>query len=157
MVMEYNILKIFPQDVSNGEGIRVSVWCSGCSHNCKGCHNPETAKKHQGTPLSEELIERILKMCEPFYIKGLTISGGDPLDIKLKNYEGTMILCKRFKEKFPEKDVWVWTGENYEDLKSEWLNDIDVVIDGEFKQELKDISLQWRGSSNQRVIRIIKG
>lgn len=147
-----NIIKVFKTDIANGPGIRVTVWFAGCSHGCAQCHNKETWKANQGVQLTDALIDKILDACKFHYIEGLTLSGGDPMDIKLKNYEGAIELIKRFKKKFPNKTVWVWTGEMYEDLKKEWLEGVDVIVDGKFEYAKKDISLVYRGSRNQRII-----
>ena len=152
MIEDCHVIKVQVDDIGNGTGIRVTVWCAGCSHQCKGCHNPTTWKWKQGTPLTEALIQKILKACNREEISGLTLTGGDPLFIK--NREGVLALCKAFRAKFwKSKTIWMWTGFTHNDIKDiEILQYIDVLIDGKFVQELKDISLPYSGSSNQRVI-----
>lgn len=150
-----HILKVRTRDVGNGPGIRVSVWVSGCSHRCKGCHNRDTWKWKQGKVLTQELIEKILKACEPEHIQGLTLTGGDPLF--LKNREGIRELCKAFYKKFNgTKDIWLWTGYKIEDLDDcPWLFlYVDTVVDGKYVEALKDVSLPYAGSKNQRVLNI---
>lgn len=149
-----NVLKVRTRDIGNGPGIRVSVWVAGCSHHCDGCHNPETWKWKQGTPLTEELIQKILKACEAEYIAGLTLTGGDPMF--LKNREGMTSLCKAFREKFKDtKSIWMWTGYLYEEIKDlDIFNYLNVIIDGKYEKSLKDVSLPYSGSKNQRVIKI---
>ena len=149
-----HILKVRTRDVGNGPGIRVSVWVSGCSHRCKGCHNQNTWKWKQGKVLTQELIEKILKSCEPEHIRGLTLTGGDPLFPK--NREGITELCKQFKEMFGNtKSIWLWTGYNYEDIKElNIIKYLDTIVDGKYKEEYKDVSLPYSGSSNQRIINL---
>ena len=115
-MLNCHILKVKTRDIGNGPGIRVSVWVAGCSHQCKGCHNPETWKWNQGTPLTQNAIDLILQNCSPKHIRGLTLTGGDPLFPK--NREGVTELCKQFRNKFGNnKSIWLWTGYNYEDIK----------------------------------------
>lgn len=153
-----NVIKINLQDVANGPGIRVSVWVSGCTHNCPGCHNPDTWKWKQGHQLTEKLIFDIIKQCDKPRVSGLTLSGGDPLFVK--NIDGLTDLCRHFKVYFGnQKDIWLWTGSSWEDIKDLELfskNLVDVVVDGEYKQDLKDVSLVYSGSTNQRVIDVKK-
>ena len=152
--MRYN--KIRKMDISNGPGVRVSIFMQGCTFNCKGCFNPETHDFNGGEEFNDEVIERVLKLCENKNIKGLSILGGEPMHPK--NIEGTTKLVKKFKEKMPEKTIWVWTGFTFDkDLKDkEAVKYIDVIVDGQFKEELKNPTLMWRGSSNQRVIDVQK-
>lgn len=151
MVEDCHVIKISLHDIANGKGIRTTVWTAGCSHQCKGCHNPETWKWTQGHPLTQELIEKILKACKEPYIAGLTLTGGDPLFTK--NRAGITELCRTFKSVYPDKTIWLWTGYLYEEVKSlEVMQYIDVLIDGKYVEELKDISLPYCGSGNQRVI-----
>lgn len=149
-----HILKVRTRDVGNGPGIRVSVWVSGCSHRCKGCHNQNTWKWKQGKVLTQELIEKILKSCGPEHIRGLTLTGGDPLFPK--NREGITELCKQFKEMFGNtKSIWLWTGYNYEDIKDlNIIKYLDTIVDGKYMEEYKDVSLPYSGSSNQRIINL---
>ena len=144
------VLKVYANDIGNGPGVRVSVWCSGCKHKCPGCHNPETWDPDQG----KDLIccwDKILDACDKPEIAGLTITGGDPF-LPFINEIGTYELSKRFKNRFPDKTVWVWTGYLYEKLPKMLLKYIDVLVDGKYIQKLKDVTLPYSGSSNQRVI-----
>ncbi|MBR5227137.1 MAG: anaerobic ribonucleoside-triphosphate reductase activating protein [Clostridia bacterium] len=147
--MRYN--KIRKMDVSNGPGIRVSIFMQGCTFNCKNCFNPETHDFNGGKEFTDETIERVLQLCDNNYIEGLSILGGEPMHPN--NIEGTTKLAKAFKERFPNKTVWSWTGFLYENLKDkDVVNYLDVLVDGIFKEELHNPKLEWRGSSNQRVI-----
>ena len=152
--MNYN--KIRKMDISNGPGVRVSIFMQGCSFNCKNCFNKETHDFNGGKEFSKETIDEILKLCDNNQIKGLSILGGEPM--QPKNIEGTTELAKRFKEKYPEKNIWTWTGFNFEkDLKEkEVMKYIDVLVDGQYIEELHDFRKKWRGSSKQRVIDVQK-
>lgn len=148
--MRYN--KIRKMDISNGEGIRVSIFMQGCSFNCEGCFNKETHDFNSGIEFTNDTINRILELSSKDYIVGLSILGGEPLHPK--NIEGTTLLAKKFKAKYPDKTIWVWSGFLFDkDLKDkEILKYIDVLIDGQFKIDLYSPKLKWKGSSNQRVI-----
>ena len=147
--MRYN--KIRKMDISNGPGVRVSIFIQGCHFHCKECFNPETWDFEGGKEYTDKTIERVLELCSNDYIVGLSILGGDPMHPK--NIEGTTKLAKAFKEKFPNKNLWVWTGFLFENIKdNEVFNYVDTLIDGQFKVELFDPRLKWKGSSNQRVI-----
>lgn len=147
--MHYN--KIRKMDVSNGPGLRVSIFMQGCTFNCKNCFNPETHDFNGGKEFTDETIARILELCNHDYIKGLSILGGEPLHPK--NIQGSTKLARAFKEKYPQKNLWVWTGFNFEYLQNqEIFKYIDVLVDGQYKDELHDFRLKWCGSSNQRVI-----
>ncbi len=151
--MRFN--KIRRTDISNGPGIRVSIFMQGCTFNCKGCFNPETHDFNGGHEFNDDTINKIITLASPNHIKGLSILGGEPMHPK--NIEGTLKLVKEFKNKYPKKDVWVWTGFNYEDLSLKHdLSDIDILVDGQYKMELYNPTLKYRGSSNQRVIDIKK-
>ena len=151
--MRYN--KIRKMDISNGPGVRVSIFMQGCHFHCKDCFNAETWDFKGGKEYTDDTINRVLELCENEYIVGLSILGGEPMHPK--NIEGTTELAKKFKEKFPNKNLWVWTGFLFEDIKNnEVFNYIDVLIDGQFKTELFDPTLRWKGSSNQRVIDVKK-
>ena len=142
-------------DVSNGPGIRVSIFLQGCEFHCKNCFNPETWSFKSGKEFTNETIDTVLDLCGQKEIKGLSILGGEPMHPK--NIEGTIELAKKFKEKFPKKTVWVWSGFLYEDVLKrdpEVFNYIDVMVDGQYVDELHDPTLRWKGSSNQRVIDI---
>ena len=148
--MQYN--KIRKMDVSNGPGIRVSIFMQGCTFKCKGCFNPETHDFSGGKEFTDETITRVLELCSKEYIVGLSILGGEPLHPK--NIEGTTKLAKSFKEKYSGKTIWVWSGFLFDrDLKDkEILKYIDVLVDGQYNCELYSPILRWKGSSNQRVI-----
>lgn len=148
--MRYN--KIRKMDISNGPGVRVSIFMQGCTFHCKNCFNPETHDFKGGREFTEETIEKVLELCNKEYIVGLSILGGEPLHPK--NIEGTTKLAKAFKERFPDKTLWVWSGFLFDrDLKDkEVLQYIDVLVDGQYKEDLHNPTLEWRGSSNQRVI-----
>ncbi len=152
--MRYN--KIRKMDISNGPGVRVSIFMQGCTFKCKNCFNPETHDFNGGEEFTNEVIDKVLDLCNKDYIVGLSILGGEPLHPK--NIEGTTMLAKKFKEKFKDKTIWVWSGFLYDrDLKDkEILNYIDVLVDGQFKEELHNPKLKWCGSSNQRVIDVKK-
>lgn len=152
--MHYN--KIRKMDVSNGPGIRVSIFMQGCTFNCIGCFNTETHDFKGGKEFTDETISRVLELCSKEYIEGLSILGGEPLHPK--NIEGTTKLAKTFKEEYPNKTIWVWSGFLFDrDLKDkEILNYIDVLVDGQYKCELYSPILKWKGSANQRVIDVQK-
>lgn len=155
-LQDCHVLKLRTNDIANGPGIRVSLWVAGCIHHCKGCHNPDTWKWKQGVPLSKDLILKIFKECSKPHIRGLTLTGGDPLFTK--NYQGIYLLCKEFKNYFGSyKDIWLWTGSSWEDIKGLEIfkeNLVDVVVDGKFLIDQKDPTLPYSGSKNQRVILI---
>ena len=151
--MRYN--KIRKMDISNGEGVRVSIFMQGCTFNCKNCFNPETHSFDGGKEFTEDTINRVLELSGNENVEGLSILGGEPLHPK--NIEGTTLLSKRFKEKYPNKNIWVWTGFLFENLKdSEVMKYLDVLVDGQYVDELHNPMLKWRGSSNQRVIDVQK-
>lgn len=148
--------KIRKMDIADGPGVRVSIFMQGCSFNCKNCFNPETHDFAGGKEFTADTINRVLELCENEAINGLSILGGEPMHPK--NIDGTTALAKKFKEKFPNKTIWSWTGFLFDkDLKDkEILNYIDVLIDGQYVDELHNPTLKWRGSSNQRVIDVQK-
>ena len=144
----HNITK---DDMLNGDGLRVVLWVAGCSHGCPGCHNPVTWDAGGGLPFDEAAQKEIEEQLEKEYISGITYSGGDPLH-KANKREVTA-LAKRFREKFPHKSHWLYTGYCWEEmLDEEILSYVDVVVDGRFEEALKDTQLHWKGSANQRVI-----
>ena len=151
--MRYN--KIRKMDISNGPGVRVSIFMQGCSFHCKNCFNPETHDFNKGEEFTYSTINKILELSNKDYIKGLSILGGEPLHEF--NILGTIRLAKAFKEKFPNKTIWVWTGFLFENvINKDIFKYIDVLVDGQFEQELHDPLLLYRGSSNQRVIDVQK-
>ena len=147
-------------DVANGDGFRVVLWVSGCDHKCKGCHNHETWNPHYGKLFDVFSILEILNALSKDYIQGLTISGGDPL--KKENVPYVYWLVKQVKEKYPNKNIWCWTGYTLEELNDrkdvqELLKYIDILVDGPFVESKRDITLAWRGSSNQRIFKNVDG
>ena len=148
--MRYN--KIRKMDISNGPGIRVSIFMQGCTFNCKNCFNPETHDFNGGKEFTDDTIEQVLKLCDNDNIKGLSILGGEPMHPK--NIEGTTALAKAFKNKFPNKSLWAWTGFEFDKSLQgkEVLNYLDVLVDGQYVDEKRNPKLDWRGSGNQRVI-----
>ena len=165
-----NYHKIEKTSIANGTGIRVVLWCSGCSLHCKGCQNPETWSLCSGKPFDETAKAELFEALDKPYIQGITFSGGHPLEDA--NVETIYLLIKEIKEKFPTKDIWLYTGYTLEQIfpsvitdmldvnilyRQEIVNMCDVVVDGKYIEELKDITLKWRGSSNQRVWDIKKG
>ena len=152
--MRYN--KIRKMDISNGPGIRVSIFMQGCAFNCKNCFNPETHDFNGGEEFTDKTIERIISLCANENVVGLSILGGEPMHPK--NIDGTMRLAKAFKEKYPDKTVWAWTGYLFDEYLSgkEVCRYLDVVVDGQYVEELHNPSLKWKGSSNQRVIDVQK-
>ena len=149
--MRYNLIR--KMDISNGPGVRVSIFMQGCSFHCKNCFNPETWDFEGGQEFTEDTVNKVLELSDKKEVKGLSILGGEPMHPT--NIEGTTKLAKAFKEKYPEKNIWAWSGFKYEDIKdNDVFNYIDVLVDGQYKDELHDPTLKWRGSSNQRVIDI---
>ena len=135
----------------NGDGLRSVLWVAGCSHGCKNCHNPITWDICGGIPFDEAAKEELLVSLEPDYISGITFSGGDPLHTQNRDEIGALI--KEVREKYPNKTIWVYTGYTWNEVKDlPYLKLVDVLVDGPFVEELKDVNLPWRGSSNQRVI-----
>ena len=152
--MRYN--KIRKMDIADGEGIRVSVFFQGCAFHCKECFNPETWDFDGGEEFTDEEIDQIIELAKPNHIAGLSLLGGEPMHPK--NIEGSTRLAKKFKEVYPHKTIWAWTGFLFDEyLKDkEIVNYLDVVVDGQFKIELRNPGLKWRGSENQRVIDVKK-
>lgn len=144
----HNITK---DDMLNGEGLRVVLWVSGCSHGCKGCQNPITWNPDDGLVFDEAAKEEIFEELSKSYISGLTLSGGDPLFCGNRAAIGE--LLKEVKTKFPDKTIWLYTGYEWDEISDLlFLPYVDVLIDGKFIESLKDNKLHWRGSSNQRII-----
>ena len=150
--MKYN--KIRKMDIADGPGVRVSIFMQGCSFNCKNCFNQETHDFNGGKDFTQDTVNRVLELCDKDYIEGLSILGGEPMHPR--NIQGTTELAKAFKEKFPNKSLWVWSGFTFDrDLKDkEALKYVDVLVDGQYIDELRNPKLEWRGSSNQRVINV---
>lgn len=151
--MNYHNIK--HDDMNNGDGIRVTLFVAGCNHHCKGCQNPETWSVSGGILFDSDALNEICAELDKDYISGITLSGGDPLHPANR---GTITeICKKVKCLYPHKTIWLYTGYQYENICDlEVMNYIDVLVDGEYIEELRDISLEWIGSSNQRVIRLCK-
>jgi anaerobic ribonucleoside-triphosphate reductase activating protein len=160
--MNYSAIKNC--DIANGFGVRVSLFVSGCTHHCKNCFNKETWSFTSGEPFTKEVEDKIIKDLAPSYIDGLSLLGGEPME--KVNQKGLLPFLKRVKEAYPDKNIWCYTGYLYEDLlpggkvhtddTDELLSLIDILVDGEFVEELYSIMLKFRGSSNQRVIDLNK-
>ena len=151
--MRYN--KIRKMDISNGPGIRVSIFMQGCSFHCKDCFNSETWDFKAGKEFNDEIINKVLDLASLPHIVGLSILGGEPMHPN--NREGTIKLAKAFKKRYPNKDIWVWSGYLFDELKDvEGLSYIDTLVDGRFVLEQANPTLKFRGSSNQRVIDVKK-
>ena len=152
-------------DIADGPGVRVSLFVSGCRHHCKGCFNPETWDFQYGKPYTEETEAEILRLLEPEYIQGFTLLGGEPFEPE--NQRELVKLLRRVRKMYPKKDIWCYSGYLYDEdlaeggkahtkVTDEMLSLIDVLVDGEFVEELKDVTLVFRGSSNQRIIELKK-
>ena len=148
-------------DVANGEGVRVSLFVSGCNHHCKGCFNQCDWDFNYGDKFTEKEEQKIIEYMDHDYIEGLSLLGGEPLEPK--NQEGLLPLVKDIKKKFPDKNIWCYTGFDFEkdvmgkmaqksETTRELLKYIDVIVDGKFEEDKKDLKLQFRGSSNQRIL-----
>lgn len=156
-----NYAEIKNLDIANGPGLRVSLFVSGCTHHCKGCFNPESWDFNYGQPFTEATEEELLSLLENEHIRGLSLLGGEPFEPA--NQAVLAPFLQRVKAKFPYKDVWCYSGYNFEQdmltgnlgpwkITEQMLNCIDVLVDGEFVIELKNPNLRFRGSANQRVI-----
>lgn len=148
-------------DIANGPGVRVSLFVSGCTHRCEGCFNEMTWDFDYGSPFDENVEKEIIADLEPDYIAGLTLLGGEPLEYT--NWQALLPFIRKVKKRYPQKNIWCYTGYRFEedvlkkfcrqwDDMKEFLSYIDVLVDGEFILDQKDISLQFRGSANQRII-----
>ena len=147
----HNITKC---DMLNGEGVRVVLWVSGCVHACPNCHNQQTWNPNSGIPFDDEALKEIYAELENPYVDGITFSGGDPLHPL--NYNTVLWLCNQIKLKFPNKNIWVYTGYHLNTIKliySDILEYADVIVDGKFIEALKSPDKHWVGSSNQRINR----
>lgn len=162
-----NYAKIRKCDVANGPGVRVSLFVSGCNHHCKNCFNREAWDFSYGDKFTEKQEEQIIEDLKPEYITGLSLLGGEPFE--QTNQEGLAPLVKKVKQKYPDKKIWCYTGftfdkqilgkminEEHRDTTKQMLENIDYIVDGKFVEELKDPKLQFRGSSNQRIIDVKK-
>ena len=151
------VAKIQRMDVINGDGFRTSMFVSGCSRNCTGCFNKQAQDPKFGYDFTDEVKEKLFKEIENPHCTGLSLLGGDPLSVLSDNRKTIIALCKEFKKKFTNKNIFLWTGYTIDEiLKSDEMKEIvkyvDVIIDGPFVESLKDIDLKWRGSSNQNII-----
>ncbi len=160
--MNYGEIKT--TDIANGVGIRTSLFVSGCTHHCKGCFNEDTWDFCYGKPFTKEVEDEIIETLRPVYVTGLTILGGEPMEVV--NQKALRPFIERVKKEFPNKTIWIYSGYLWEELNDEKnkrchsedteaiLSMIDVLVDGEFVLDLKNISLKFRGSSNQRIINV---
>ena len=161
-----NYMDIKKCDIANGIGIRTSLFVSGCTHHCEGCFNPETWDFNAGKPFTEKEADKIIELCKGDHIAGLTLLGGEPLEFV--NQQGLLPLVKRFKETYPDKTIWCYTGYDFEkdvlnkmfyqwdDFTPELISYIDIIVDGEFMEDKKVLDLRFRGSTNQRIIDVQK-
>lgn len=160
-----NYADIKKADVANGLGVRVSLFVSGCTHHCKNCFNQEAWDFNYGKKFTEREIDKIINELDHSYVAGLTLLGGEPLEHI--NQQGLLPLLRKVKEKFPEKNIWCYSGYTFENdimekMYKNWeetpelLSYIDVLVDGKFEEDKKDIKLRFRGSSNQRIIDVQK-
>lgn len=161
--MKYANIKNY--DIANGKGIRVSLFVSGCTHHCKGCFNEVAWDFNFGEDFTQEVENQIIEMMKPSYIKGLTLLGGEPFEVS--NQMALLPFIKRVKEIYPNKDIWAYTGYLFDqellnpsrarcEVTDELLSYIDILVDGRFVLELKDVALKFRGSENQRIIDVKK-
>lgn len=147
--MNYGTIK-YP-DVANGPGVRVSLFVSGCRNHCKGCFQPETWSFDYGKEFTDKTIDYILNLLDNEYVRGLSILGGDPFEPE--NEASVYSICSAVNDRLPEKDIWIWTGYYWENLKDRIvMKYIDVLVDGPFVEAEKNLCLPYRGSGNQRVI-----
>lgn len=148
---------ITTDDMLNGDGLRTVLWVAGCTHHCKGCHNPITWDINGGIPFDEAAENELFEKLAPEYISGVTFSGGDPLHPE--NRGEITRLCRKFREMFPDKDIWLYTGYTFEEVGRDFpeiIPLVDVIVDGEFVESEFDSKLHWKGSANQRVIDVKK-
>ena len=161
--MYYSVIK--DCDIANGPGCRVVLFVSGCTHHCKECFQPETWNFKYGAPFTQETVEQILQYLEPGYIAGLTLLGGEPFEPE--NVPAVLDLVRQVRDRYPNKSIWGFSGYTYEQLLTRTANkagdftrkllaNMDVLVDGEFVLELKNLNLRFRGSSNQRIIDLHK-
>lgn len=156
-----NYADIKQYDVANGPGVRISLFVSGCTHRCKGCFNREAWDFSYGKPFTDETIDTIIEYLKPSYISGITLLGGDPMEPA--NLKALLPLLRRIKEVYPNKNIWCFTGYDFEkdilgkmfenvEGTEEFISYIDVLVDGEYVEEMHNLNLRFRGSSNQRLI-----
>lgn len=156
-----NYATIKPVDIANGPGVRVSLFVSGCTHHCKGCFNAEAWDFAYGEPFTEQVKEQILDDLDHDYIAGLTLLGGEPMEPQ--NQPAVLSLVQKVRERFPKKDIWCYTGYDFEkdilgrmtqesEVTRELVSLLDVIVDGKFVQEKRNLMLKFRGSENQRIL-----
>lgn len=151
-----NYHDITTDDMLNGDGLRVVLWVSGCTVECKNCQNPQTWDFNSGIPFTEESMNEIIDNLNKPYITGLTLTGGHPLEFA--NLSTIKTIVKTVKSRFPNKTIWLYTGFTWEEIKEGYIlfwdiiPNVDVLVDGRYVDELRDITLPFRGSSNQRII-----
>lgn len=165
-VFSMNYCNIKPRDIADGVGVRVTLFVSGCTHHCPGCFQPETWDFAYGQPFTQETEELLLRELEPNYVDGLTLLGGEPFEPE--NQAALLPFLKRLRAAMPHKTIWAYSGYTWEELTGktpsrcrcaatdEMLALLDVLVDGEFVEEKKDVTLRFRGSSNQRLICVPK-
>ena len=156
-----NYANIKSRDIANGPGVRVSLFVSGCTHHCKGCFNEVAWDFDYGQPFTQETVDSILEMLRPDFVKGITLLGGEPFEPQ--NQPALVELLRQIREKYPEKSIWAFSGYLFDkdiapgrlgdpEVTKEFLGYLDVLVDGRFVEEKKDLTLRFRGSSNQRLI-----
>lgn len=162
------VIAVTGPDINNGPGFRVTIWVSGCTHACPGCQNKHTWKYGQGHKLDDMVPytnitykEKILNLIGDEHIDGVTISGGDPLNQTVSALEELAKLLSNIRKRYPEKSIWLYTGYFVEDLKNNYpyknvVKNCDVIVDGPYVQEKRDITIPFRGSTNQRIIDVQK-
>lgn len=156
-----NYTKILKADISNGLGFRCTLWVSGCLRKCPGCFNPEAQDPEFGKTFDDEAKSRIFRELENPTCDGLSLMGGEPMSVCSDNRKQIIELCREVKERFPEKDIWMWSGYLYEEISEDpdmmdVLDYIDVLVDGPYEEMRKDLACPFRGSNNQRVIDVQK-
>lgn len=156
-----NYTRLLKADIANGPGFRLTLWVTGCMRKCPGCFNEEAQDPKFGQKFDEETKKKIFKELAEPTCDGLSLMGGEPLSKVSDNRKQIIQLCKECKEKFPDKDIWCWSGYTFEEIAADpYMRDIlkyiDVLVDGPFVEARKDLSCPWRGSSNQRVIDVKK-
>ena len=156
-----NYHNITKDDMNNGDGVRVVLWVAGCEHHCPECHNMSTWSYDSGIEFDKYALQELKEELSKDYVSGITFSGGDPL--APQNRASTLALIYWVRVRYPDKTIWLYTGYTYEQLTSsnspindEALLNIDVLVDGKYVKELRDVNLKWRGSKNQRVIDVRK-
>lgn len=150
-----NYASINKADVANGPGVRVSLFVSGCRHHCPGCFNQIAWDFGYGAEFTKNTVDEIMEALSHDYISGITVLGGEPFEPE--NLSTVKVLCQEIKERYPDKSIWVYTGLQYEDVEeTSAMKYVDVLVDGPFVQSLKDLTLSFRGSKNQRIIDVRK-